>query len=128
MIRNEDVAINGDGETSRDFCFIQNVIQMNILAALANEAARNQVYNVAVNARTSLNQLFHILAEQLREQGIAYDRPAVYRDFRAGDVRHSQADISKARTLLGYEPTHTITQGLAVAMPWYVQSLSASQA
>lgn len=128
MIKDEDVAINGDGETSRDFCFIQNVVQMNILAAMANAEARNQVYNVAVNARTSLNQLFHILAEQLRDQGIAYNRPAVYRDFRAGDVRHSQADISKARSLLGYEPTHTIAQGLAVAMPWYVQSLRAAQA
>ncbi len=123
MIRNEDVAINGDGETSRDFCFIQNVVQVNLRAALANDPARNQIYNVAVNARTSLNQLFELLSQELNAHGVHYDRPAVYRDFRAGDVRHSQADISKARTLLGYEPTHTIAQGLKVAMPWYIDFL-----
>ncbi|WP_442593188.1 SDR family oxidoreductase [Parapusillimonas sp. JC17] len=123
MIRGEDVVVNGDGETSRDFCFIDNVVQANILAALAQPEGVNQVYNVAVNARTSLNELFDYLAKALGNNGIVYDRQPVYRDFRAGDVRHSQADISKAKELLGYEPMHTIVQGIEVAMPWYTQFL-----
>ena len=78
---------------------------------------------MAVNARTSLNELFNLLTHALARQGVQYDKEAVYQDFRAGDVRHSQADISKARALLGYAPTHTIAQGLEVAMPWYVKFL-----
>ncbi|AEC20678.1 capsular polysaccharide biosynthesis protein [Pusillimonas sp. T7-7] len=123
MIRGEDVVVNGDGETSRDFCFIDNVVQANILASLAQPEGVNQVYNVAVNARTSLNELFEYLAQSLGNNGIVYDKQPVYADFRAGDVRHSQADISKARQLLGYEPMHTIVQGLEVSMPWYTQFL-----
>ena len=124
MIRNQEVRINGDGKTSRDFCYIENVIQMNILAALAQGEARNQVYNVAVNARTDLNQLFALLKSELAENGVHYTQDVVHGDFRAGDVRHSQADISKAQRLLGYVPQYTIAQGLAQAMPWYVQFLS----
>jgi UDP-N-acetylglucosamine 4-epimerase len=123
MIRGEDVVINGDGETSRDFCFIDNVVQANILAALAQPDGVNQVYNVAYNARTTLNELYSYLATGLGSQGIVYDKKPVYADFRAGDVRHSQADISKAKDLLGYEPVHNIVQGLEVAMPWYTQFL-----
>jgi UDP-N-acetylglucosamine 4-epimerase len=123
MIRNEQVMVNGDGETSRDFCFVENAVQANILAALAQPEGVNQVYNVAYNARTSLNQLFDYLAKALANNGVAYDKPPVYADFRAGDVRHSQADISKAKRLLGYEPMHDIVQGLEVAMPWYTQFL-----
>lgn len=123
MIRGEDVVINGDGETSRDFCFIENVVQANILSALAQEEGVNQVYNVAVNARTSLNQLFDILVRTLADNDVVYAKKPVYRDFRAGDVRHSQADVSKAARLLGYQPTHTILQGLQAAMPWYLQFL-----
>ena len=123
MIRNEDVTINGDGETSRDFCFIENVVQANILSALAPQAGRNQVYNVAVNARTSLNQLFSYLSEALGENGVNYSKAPVYGNFRAGDVRHSQADISKAGSLLGYAPQYDILQGLQKAMPWYVRFL-----
>lgn len=123
MVADEDVAINGDGETSRDFCFIDNVVQANILAAVAQGEGVNQVYNVAVNARTSLNQLFELLGATLAENDVSYTRKPVYRDFRAGDVRHSQADISKARQLLGYQPTHTIAQGLQAAMPWYLKFL-----
>jgi len=123
MIRGEDVVINGDGETSRDFCFVENAVQANILAALAQSEGVNQVYNVAFNARTSLNELFQYLSRTLGSNGIQYDRQPVYADFRAGDVRHSQADISKARQLLGYEPMHDIVQGLEVAMPWYTQFL-----
>lgn len=123
MIRGEDVVINGDGETSRDFCFIDNVVQANILAALAQPGGMSQVYNVAYNARTTLNELFSYLAAGLGTQGITYDKKPVYGDFRAGDVRHSQADISKAKEQLGYEPLHNIVQGLEVAMPWYTQFL-----
>ena len=123
MIKNEDVQVNGDGETSRDFCFVQNAVQANILAALSQPEGQSQVYNVAVNARTSLNELFDHLASQLGKHGVHYDKRPVYRDFRPGDVRHSQADISKASVHLGYQPGHDILQGLEVAMPWYTQFL-----
>lgn len=123
MIRDHEVVINGDGETSRDFCYIENVVQANILAALADEAGLNQVYNVAYGGRTTLNQLFDNLVQSLREQGIEYDRPARHGDFRAGDVRHSQADIGKAASLLGYSPRYDIQAGLKAAMPWYVEFL-----
>ncbi|MEI2416953.1 SDR family oxidoreductase [Orrella sp. JC864] len=123
MIRNEDVAVNGDGETSRDFCFVENAVQANLLAALAEGQAQDQVYNVAVSGRTTLNQLFEFLVQTLGRIGVQYDKRPVYRDFRPGDVRHSQADISKGASLLGYAPTHTIVQGLEEAMPWYVQFL-----
>jgi len=125
LIKGETVNINGSGETSRDFCFVENVVQMNLLAATATEPASvNQVYNTAVNARTSLNELFRMLLDRLvphypHLQGC---KP-VYRDFRQGDVLHSQADISKAATLLGYEPTHTIDAGLDAALPWYMANL-----
>ena len=121
MLLGEDVVINGDGETSRDFCFVANVVQANLLAATTeNEAAVNQVYNVAVNGRTSLNGLFDLLRAALVEiePELGSVQP-VYRDFRAGDVRHSQADIAKARDLLGYFPSHCLEEGIRVAMPWY---------
>lgn len=121
MIAGEDVAINGDGETSRDFCFVANAVQANILAALSSPE-KSEVYNVAVGDRTSLNTLFHAIATSLQAEGVDYTKQPVYRDFRAGDVRHSQADIGKARSELGYEPSHTIGQGIAVAMPWYVKN------
>lgn len=123
MIQGEDVTINGDGETSRDFCFVDNAVQANILAAMAPAEGRNQVYNVAVSGRSTLNQLFEFLVKALGSQGVAYAKKPVYADFRAGDVRHSQADVSKAGRLLGYQPTHTVLQGLEVAMPWYTQFL-----
>lgn len=124
MIRGDDVFINGDGETSRDFCYVENAVQANLLAATTtDDEALNQVYNVAVNDRTTLNQLFQYLREELSRQGVTYTKDPVYRDFRAGDVRHSQADISKASKLLGYAPTHTVQQGIAEAMPWYVEVL-----
>lgn len=120
MIKNEDLFINGDGETSRDFCFIENTVQANILAATTeSQEARNQVYNVAVGGRTTLNQLFNYIRDSLADNGIQYTKDAIYRDFRAGDVRHSQADINKAKSLLGYDPQFTIEQGIHKAMPWY---------
>ena len=123
MIRNEDVMVNGDGETSRDFCFVENAVQANILAAMSHAEGESHVYNVAVNARTSLNELYRHLATTLGKHGVKYEKQPQYRDFRAGDVRHSQADIAKAKTKLGYEPLYTIVQGLEVAMPWYTQFL-----
>ena len=125
MIKGEPIYINGDGETSRDFCFIANVVQANLLAATSeNPDAANQVYNVAVGDSTTLNQLFqHLYAGLLpRYPNLRGIRP-VYRDFRAGDVRHSLADISKAGRLLGYVPTQRIGEGLELAMGWYVGHL-----
>ncbi|MES9993927.1 MAG: NAD-dependent epimerase/dehydratase family protein [Candidatus Thiodiazotropha sp.] len=127
MIDKQEVFINGDGETSRDFCYIENCVQANLLAATCeNPEATDQVYNIAVGDRTTLNQLFtkirDILAESFPQ--LQQITPS-YRDFRPGDVRHSLADISKAKQLLGYEPTHNIDQGLAEAMSWYIDDLSA---
>lgn len=119
MIHDEQVRINGDGETSRDFCFVDNAVQANLLAATCADEHKNEVYNVACNARTSLNQLFALIRDRLAELGVDYKQSAAYGDFRPGDVRHSQADIGKAAERLGYSPTHTIGEGLSVAMPWY---------
>jgi UDP-N-acetylglucosamine 4-epimerase len=126
MIHNQPVYINGDGETSRDFCYIANTVQANLLAATAQHVdAANQVYNVAVGDRTTLNDLFAAIREALLPRfPHLHDFKPVYRDFRAGDVRHSLADISKARRLLGYEPSHRIQQGLLEAMDWYVSDLT----
>jgi len=125
MIKGEPVYINGDGETSRDFCFIKNVCQINLLAATCETPeAINQVYNVAVGDRTTLNELYAQLHLNLLDQyPHLHDVAPVYRDFRAGDVRHSLADISKATSLLGYQPTHNIGEGLQVAMAWYVRNV-----
>ncbi|SDO28716.1 NAD-dependent epimerase/dehydratase family protein [Vreelandella arcis] len=122
MFRDEDVFINGDGHTSRDFCFIENAIQANLLAAVADDSAKNEVYNVAVGDRTSLNTLFEILKSTLAENGVIYKKEPVYQNFRPGDVQHSQADISKAATKLGYEPEFRICEGIAKAMPWYLKN------
>jgi UDP-N-acetylglucosamine 4-epimerase len=126
MIKNEPVWINGDGETSRDFCYIANTVQINLLAATAEHPdAANQVYNVAVGDRTTLNELFEAIRSILepRFPHLKGLKPS-YRDFRAGDVRHSLADISKATELLGYVPSHSIGEGLIEAMDWYVQNLT----
>ncbi|HEX5793297.1 MAG TPA: SDR family oxidoreductase [Rheinheimera sp.] len=120
MIADQTVVINGDGETSRDFCFVANAVQANIRAALA-EINHAEVFNVALGDRTTLNQLFAAIAQSLAENGIFYKKAAQYGDFRAGDVRHSQADISKAQQLLGYVPEYRIREGLTLAMPWYIQ-------
>lgn len=120
MISGEDVFINGDGETSRDFCFIENTVQMNILAATASDFAKNQVYNVAVGDRTTLNDLFNAIKSVLKNHNFSVIENPIYRDFRRGDVRHSQADITKAKKYLGYSPEYKIFEGITKAMPWYI--------
>ena len=124
MIQGEDVFINGDGETSRDFCFIHNTVQANILAATTiNEGSKNQVYNVAVGGRTTLNDLFNAIKIALNENNISYKREPVYQDFRAGDVRHSQASVEKIQNFLGYEAKYNIHQGISLAIQWYISHL-----
>jgi len=121
MLHSKSVDINGDGETSRDFCFIDNVVQANILAATATDRkAINQNYNIAIGERTTLNELFQFLQSSLRRRNpaLAHQHP-VYRDFRSGDVRHSLADVSKAERLLGYSPEVRAKDGLEQAMDWY---------
>lgn len=121
MIAGDDVFINGDGETSRDFCFIENTVQANILAATTqNDEAKNQVYNVAVGDRTTLNDLFNAIKAALNENGVIYTKEPVYREFRAGDVRHSQASIEKIKNLLGYTATHKINEGIALTVKCYL--------
>ena len=123
MIKGEDVYINGDGETSRDFCYIDNAVQANLLAATASEGAKNEVYNVACNDRTSLSRLFAHLKAALKEQGVEFEKEPIYRDFRASDVMHSQADVGKIQDVLGYEVLFRVAQGIESSMPWYVQAL-----
>ena len=121
MIAGDDVFINGDGETSRDFCFIENTVQANILAATTqNDEAKNQVYNVAVGDRTTLNDLFNAIKAALNENGVTYTKEPVYRDFRAGDVRHSQASIEKIKSFLDYQPNYKIGSGIELAVSWYL--------
>jgi UDP-N-acetylglucosamine 4-epimerase len=125
LLRRQPIFINGDGETSRDFCFVANVVQANLLAAMtANAGAVNQAYNVALGQRTTLNELFHFLQSSLRQKDAALpEQKPTYRDFRPGDVRHSLADISKAQRLLGFAPSHSIQAGLDLAMDWYRQNV-----
>ncbi len=120
LFEDKAVYINGDGETSRDFCYIDNVVQANILAALADENGVNKVYNVAFGQRTTLNELYEIIRQEVLKynKNITQTAP-VYREFRQGDVRHSLADITRAKTLLGYEPQYDVKQGLELAAAWY---------
>jgi UDP-N-acetylglucosamine 4-epimerase len=120
MIQDEEVTIYGDGETSRDFCFVANAIQANIRAALAPDDVQGEVFNVAAGNRTSLNQLFALIRDGLAEHQVHYAHEPLFAEFRAGDVRHSLADVSKAERLLGYRPTHAIDQGITEALPWYI--------
>ncbi len=126
LLRGEIVYINGDGETSRDFCYVANAVQANLLAAITPAAeAVNQVYNVAVGDRTTLNQLFYAIRDRISQQQPKFgDAKPEYRDFRPGDVRHSQADITKASSLLEYLPTHDINGGLDEASDWYIAELA----
>jgi UDP-N-acetylglucosamine 4-epimerase len=126
MIRNEPVFINGDGKTTRDFCYVDDAVQANLLAAMVDDpSALNQAYNIAVNASTTLNELFEMIRSLLepRYPRLRELRP-LCREFRAGDVRTSRADISKAERLLAYRPAWRVTQGLARAVQWYAAKLS----
>ncbi|HCE2449895.1 TPA: Vi polysaccharide biosynthesis UDP-N-acetylglucosaminuronic acid C-4 epimerase TviC [Vibrio parahaemolyticus] len=123
MINGEDVYINGDGETSRDFCYIDNVVQMNLLAATAEEDAKDEVYNVAVGDRTTLNELYYAIKNALNDNDIMVHAEPIYREFRVGDVRHSQADTTKARKLLGYSAGYVIQKGIIKTMPWYIKTI-----
>ncbi len=124
MFADDEVFINGDGETSRDLCFVANAIQANLPAATPTPTeARNQVYNVAVGDRTTLNQLFDALCDALAANGLLYEKEPAYRDLRPGDVRLSQADVGKAFQRLGYQPSHAIRNGIASAVPWYLAML-----
>ena len=124
MINNQPVFINGDGSTSRDFCFVDNAVQANILAATTkNKEAVNQIYNVAAGKRTSLTQLFAALQQQLCPHlPHVGDLQPQFRDFRSGDVLHSQADISKAKRLLGYQPSHDFYGGISELAPWFLEN------
>jgi len=124
MLRREPIEIYGDGETSRDFCFVENVVQANVLAAMtADQAAANQVYNVAVNERTTLNHLFQMIKDLLTtDHPYLTDYRPAYKEARLGDVRHSQADISRAMRLLGYQPTDDVGGGLSKTLAWYKEN------
>jgi UDP-N-acetylglucosamine 4-epimerase len=125
ILRGQQIYINGDGETSRDFCFIDNCVQANLLAACStSDAAWNTVYNVACNQRTSLNELFAFIRDEVAgHRPEAAKAEAAYREFRVGDVRHSLADISRARQLLGYDPEYDVRRGLRKAGDWYAANL-----
>ena len=120
MLEDKEVFINGDGTTSRDFCFIENVVQANILAAVASDDSKNKVYNVAVGGRTSLNDLFAIIKDSLKKNNVDITHEPKYRDFRIGDVQHSQASIKKAVEYLGYNPKFTVHEGIPKTVQWFI--------
>lgn len=125
MIQDQPIYINGDGQTSRDFCYVANVVQANILAAVGDiSGGENMLLNIAVGERTTLNELFEVIKASLtlRLPCLADLKP-IYRAFRAGDVAHSHADIDLARKILGYVPSHRIEEGLNDALAWYVDHL-----
>ena len=125
LINHESPVINGDGEYSRDFTYIDNVIQMNLLAmSVENEEAVNTVYNTAYGERTTLNQLVSYLKEYLT----LYDSEIAKVDIvhgpnRLGDIPHSLASIEKAKSLLGYRPLYSMKDGLKEAVKWYWENL-----
>lgn len=123
LIEGEPIYINGDGETSRDFCYIENAVQANLLAATTRNASiGSQIYNVALGGRTTLNDLLELIRKSLAKQGVDNQIPPIYREPRAGDVKHSQASIEKSEKFLGYKPAYSITKGIPVAVAWYLSS------
>ena len=125
ILKGEDVFINGDGETSRDFTYIDNVVQANILAGTTtNEKAFGEAFNTAIGGRETLNNLYQAIVKGIKENlpNLEINEP-IYRDFRAGDIRHSNANIDKIKELLGYEPTHTLESGLKESIAWYIQDI-----
>ena len=123
MIKNEKISINGDGSTSRDFCFIENVIQANILSAIAKEESKNHVYNVSFGGRTTLLELYNLLKLYIEKNGINVTKSPIFKEFRKGDVLHSQASIEKASIKLGYKPLFDVNQGIDSAIKWYLNNL-----
>ena len=121
MLNQKEIFINGDGSTSRDFCYVENAVQANILAALAKPDANNNIYNIAVGERTSLNELVELLKESLKNNNFDYEKNSVYRDFRQGDVLHSLADITKAKLHLGYDPQFDVKLGLLATVQTYIE-------
>ena len=124
LLNRQEIYINGDGENSRDFCYIDNAVQMNLLAATVdNNDATNQVYNVALSDRVSLNELFSMIEKGLaqRLKGLEKKKP-IYKDFRLGDIKHSQASINKAKSLLGYDPEYYISAGMELTLDWYINN------
>jgi UDP-N-acetylglucosamine 4-epimerase len=126
LLKREPVFINGDGETTRDFCFVADVVRANLLAGtVSDDRALNQIYNIALGRQTTLNQLFQLLRDILRQGTPSWPDPKpVYRDFLPGDIRHSVADITKATRLLGYAPAHGFQQGLELTMEWYKRNIA----
>jgi UDP-N-acetylglucosamine 4-epimerase len=126
MLAGRVVSIHGDGTTTRDFCHVTNVVQANLLAAVTTRAeAWGEVYNIALGGRTSLNELFATLRDLMKERHPELSiGPPVNGEFRAGDIRHSQADIRKAHRLLGFAPERDVRSGLREALPWYEARLA----
>ncbi|NQZ04703.1 NAD-dependent epimerase/dehydratase family protein [Idiomarina sp.] len=123
MMKNESIKINGDGETSRDFSYITNAVQMNIIAATTKDS-KSGVFNMALGERTSLNQLYNMIKNEIRQNGLNYTLEPLYQDFRPGDVRHSQAEISKAQKNLGYKPAHKVNVGIKETVKWFFNKSS----
>jgi UDP-N-acetylglucosamine 4-epimerase len=124
MLYHQEIFINGDGSTSRDFCYVQNAVQANILAALANSDANNNIYNIAFGDRTSLNELVDLLRESLKKNDFHYEKESKYQDFREGDVLHSLADITKAKSNLGYDPQFDVKSGIQETIKTYIEKRS----
>jgi len=125
MLHGEKIYINGEGDTSRDFCYVDNAVEANILAALTeNPIAKGGVYNVALNEQTSLNNLYLLLKSSIQKRRpLIHIKEPLYREYRTGDVRHSRADIKKAYNLLSYEPLYKISEGIELSMDWYIDDL-----
>jgi UDP-N-acetylglucosamine 4-epimerase len=123
LMAGEPCVIFGDGGTSRDFCYVDNAVQANLLAAHCPPAATGTAYNVAYGGRVTLNELYEQLRSRVEQllPGVEAG-PKVYEHPRPGDIRHSQADLENVTTALGYEPAYDLARGLDVAMPWYVRS------
>jgi UDP-N-acetylglucosamine 4-epimerase len=120
MLYDEAIHINGDGETSRDFTFVLNVLQANLLAALSSSYEKNEIFNVAVGHNTTLNQLFGLIHHALKIRNIEYSRSPKYCEFRQSDIVHSLADISKISNKIAYKPTHTISESIGLTVEWFI--------
>ena len=124
MIDNNEIYINGDGSTTRDFCYIENAIDANILSALKIQEMTNnfEVMNIAVGESNNLNKLFELIYSITAKNLVRCDKKLSYRDFRAGDIKDSLADISKAKKLIDYYPRYNLKEGLKECIPWYIKN------